>query len=315
MGTLAGVVAFAALLHGWDGPSKAIAALTEANLYAAPMEEANAAATGKLDPAMSASAQIEAVPPTMQMHAVPEKEHFTVEISNTGKVFEVHLGGPAGEPDTDSYRALRHELRCQRSGAESPIDPRLIEILHQISLSTGQRIQVVSAFRGPTKPGDFNYHTRGMAADIRVPGVTTEDLRDLAKSLGATGVGYYPTVQFVHVDVRGTPYFWTDTSGHGEHNHNNAEAIADSNDSAEAAGGEVAQADESAAATQSEVSPEVAAILRPPGMDTSANVAPVVPLAVPTAAAMVVPASVPAAPRAKAAPGEVETANLPAKSR
>jgi hypothetical protein len=39
-----------------------------------------------------------------------------------------------------------------------------------------------------------------------------------------------------------------------------------------------------------------------------------VPLAVPTAAAMVVPAAALAAPRAKAAP-DVEPANLPAKPR
>lgn len=309
---IAGVLAIAgaaAAIHSYDGPAKARAALSQANLYAE-MEESHHDEQLAGNPALSASAQIEAVPPTVQMFAVPEKEHFTVEISNTGKVIEVRLGGPAGEPDEESYRALRHELRCQRSGAENPVDPRLIEILHQIALSTGQRIQVVSAFRAPGKIGDFNYHVRGMAADIRVPGVSTEDLRDLAKSLGATGVGYYPTVQFVHVDVRGTPYFWTDTSGHGDHNHNSNEATADNAEPVGPAEGQAAPA----AATPTEVSAEVAAILRPPGMDTSANVAPVVPLAVPTAAAMVVPAAAPAGPRAKTAP-DVEPANLPAKPR
>jgi hypothetical protein len=59
-----------------------------------------------------------------------------------------------------------------------------------------------------------------MAVDIRVPGLTTEEVRDLARRLGATGVGYYPTVQFVHVDVRPVPYFWTDSSGHNESGHN-----------------------------------------------------------------------------------------------
>jgi uncharacterized protein YcbK (DUF882 family) len=148
--------------------------------------------------------------------AAPEAEQFTVEIANTGQVVEVKLDGPAGEPDEESYRALRHALRCQRTGAENPIDPRLLELLHQISVTAHERIQVVSAFRAPVHPGDLNYHVRGMAADIRVPGLSTAELRDLAKSLGATGVGYYPTVQFVHVDVREMPYFWTDTSGHND---------------------------------------------------------------------------------------------------
>jgi hypothetical protein len=64
-----------------------------------------------------------------------------------------------------------------------------------------------------------------MAADIRVPGLSTAELRDLARAVGATGVGYYPTVQFVHVDVRPVPYFWTDTSGHGDRNHGDEERV------------------------------------------------------------------------------------------
>jgi len=306
LAAIVAVSALATMLSRWGGPAKALAALSSANLYAEPMVDSHDHASAKGDPALSGSAHVEAVPPTAQMYAVPEKEHFTVEIFNTGKIIQVHLGGPGGEPDQESYRALRHELRCQRSGAESPIDPRLIEILHQIALSTGQRIQVVSAFRGLGRSGDFNYHTKGMAADIKVPGVTTEDLRDLAKSLGATGVGYYPTVQFVHVDVRGTPYFWTDTSGHGEQSHSHEGfATAEPNESAEPSGPATPQVAEPAPAG-AELSAEVAAILRPPGVDTSANIAPVPPLVVPTAAPMVVPAAGPASPRAKIEPASLK---------
>jgi uncharacterized protein YcbK (DUF882 family) len=294
-------------VNGWGGPQKALAALSAANIYATHDDNGRDDAPARNEAALAASAQVEAVPPTMQMQAVPEGEHFTVEISNTGKVIEVYLKGPAGEPDEASYRALRHELRCQRSGAESPIDPRMVEILHQISLSTGQRIQVVSAFRGPTKPGDFNYHTRGMAADIRVPGVETADLRDLARSLGATGVGYYPTVQFVHVDVRSVPYFWTDSSGHGDH----------SRDEDRAGAPEIAEAAESVPAPQgggNVVSAEVAAILRPPGGE--APLSPTAPaIAAPSLLApLIVPAAVTSAPRAKAAGTADGPQTIPAKA-
>jgi uncharacterized protein YcbK (DUF882 family) len=306
LGIVAAVSALVTMFNGWGGPAKALAALSSANLYAAPMEETHVQPPAK-DPALSASAHLETLAPTAQIPALPEKEHFTVEIYNTGKMVQVHLGGPGNEPDEASYRALRHELRCQRSGAESPIDPRLIEILHQIALSTGQRIQVVSAFRGLGPSGDFNYHVRGMAADIKVPGVSTEDLRDLAKSLGATGVGYYPTVQFVHVDVRQTPYFWTDTSGHGEHGHAIAGFVnaAEANENAAPPAAEPAPPSESPGAGP-ELSAEVAAILRPPGVDISANVVPVAPPVVPTAAPMVVPASAPASPRAKVEPASLK---------
>jgi uncharacterized protein YcbK (DUF882 family) len=145
----------------------------------------------------------------------PEPERFVVEVVNTGKTVEVVCAGRAGEPDDDSYRALRHELRSS-GGAESPLDPRLVELLHQVAKRTHGSVQVLSAFRPPKTTHDHNYHTRGMAADIRVAGMSTARLRDLARSLGAPGVGYYPTSQFVHVDMRDGHYEWTDTSGPGQ---------------------------------------------------------------------------------------------------
>jgi uncharacterized protein YcbK (DUF882 family) len=150
----------------------------------------------------------------------PEPDHFTVEVVNTGKTVDVVCAGRAGEPDDDSYRALRHELRSS-GGAESPLDPRLVELLHQIAKRTGGSVQVLSAFRPPKTTHDHNYHTRGMAADVRVAGMGTAHLRDLARSLGAQGVGYYPTSHFVHVDVREGHYEWTDTSGPGQNNDDN----------------------------------------------------------------------------------------------
>jgi len=41
----------------------------------------------------------------------------------------------------------------------------------------------------------------GHAIDLRVPGVSTVQVRNTALSLRAGGVGYYPVSQFVHVDV------------------------------------------------------------------------------------------------------------------
>ena len=138
-------------------------------------------------------------------------DHFTVDVVSTGKSVEVALKGPANEPDEESYRALRHELRSS-TGAESPIDPRLVEVLHQIAKHAKGSVQVLGAFRGP-RSSELDYHARGMAADIRVADMTGEALRDLARSVGATGVGYYPASQFVHVDVREQPSYWTEAPG------------------------------------------------------------------------------------------------------
>ncbi|MGA8310925.1 MAG: DUF882 domain-containing protein [Terriglobales bacterium] len=44
-------------------------------------------------------------------------------------------------------------------------------------------------------------HMQGEAIDIRIPGIATSKLRDVALSLHRGGVGFYPQSEFVHVDV------------------------------------------------------------------------------------------------------------------
>jgi uncharacterized protein YcbK (DUF882 family) len=131
--------------------------------------------------------------PRLQADAVPEGEHFTIEVANTHKVVKLNLTGPAGEPDRESYRALRHELRCLRTGAESPIDPRLIELLHQIALESGRdRSSGVSSSRSSSRR---QLPHKGMAADIRVAGLTMAELRDLARSVLAASATIHRPVR------------------------------------------------------------------------------------------------------------------------
>jgi uncharacterized protein YcbK (DUF882 family) len=139
-----------------------------------------------------------------------EKGHFVIESANNGEQIRMTFDLATGDMDADSYLAFRHLMRCRRTGAEVPIDPRLIELLWRISHRTGQKILLISGYRAPAYAAPASYHVRGMAADIRVPGMTALMVRDLARALGAHGIGYYPRSQFVHVDVREEPYYWTD---------------------------------------------------------------------------------------------------------
>jgi uncharacterized protein YcbK (DUF882 family) len=144
-------------------------------------------------------------------HPTGKKGHFVLELVNTGETIDVTLDLASGEVEAQSYRTLRHLMRCQRTGAETPLDPRLIELLYRISQRTRQKIQIVSGFRAPMfSLATLSYHTRGMAADIRIPGMTPLMVRDLARSMGVKGIGYYPVSQFVHVDVRDEHMEWTD---------------------------------------------------------------------------------------------------------
>ncbi len=51
---------------------------------------------------------------------------------------------------------------------------------------------------GTTNAALHSQHIEAKALDIRVPGVAAPVLRDVALSLDAGGVGYYPKSQFVH---------------------------------------------------------------------------------------------------------------------
>ena len=123
--------------------------------------------------------------------------------ANTGEEVEVALNLSTGEVDAAGYVRLRHMMRCLRTTAETPIDPRLIDLLYRIAQRTRQKLILVSGFRAPMfSLATLSYHTRGMAADIRIPGMTPLMARDLAESMGVHGLGYYPVSGFIHVDVR-----------------------------------------------------------------------------------------------------------------
>lgn len=78
----------------------------------------------------------------------------------------------------------------------------------------GKPIEIVSGYRPDERESSRHHHAR--ALDIRIPGVRRERLRDAARRLPATGVGYYPNNVFVHIDVREERGYWVDRSGPGE---------------------------------------------------------------------------------------------------
>ena len=136
---------------------------------------------------------------------------FVVQSANNGEEVTVAVNLSTGEVEASGYKRLRHLMRCLRTGAETPVDPRLIDLLYRISQRTGQKIVLVSGFRAPMfSLATLSYHTRGMAADIRIPGMTPLMVRDLAESMGVGGIGYYPVSGFVHVDVREEKGRWID---------------------------------------------------------------------------------------------------------
>lgn len=124
---------------------------------------------------------------------------------------------------------LNHFLRDHRTADVSHYDPKEFDLLHNLLTRLGQPAGTVNVVCGYRTPWSNNFlrtrsahtgvaknsqHTLAKAIDIRIPGVATRKLRDIALTLGAGGVGYYPASQFVHVDV-GPVRHWS-FGGRGE---------------------------------------------------------------------------------------------------
>jgi uncharacterized protein YcbK (DUF882 family) len=116
--------------------------------------------------------------------------------------------------DPAVLRRLEYFLRDHRTGRVHPYDPRVFDLLHDLTGSLGRpgaEIDVVCGYRTrwsnnylrshSSAVAGHSLHMQAMAIDIRVPGVETAQLRDAALSLHRGGVGYYRREQFVHVDV------------------------------------------------------------------------------------------------------------------
>lgn len=131
---------------------------------------------------------------------------------HTGDVFdEVYWEKGAYVPD--ALASAKHALRDWRNGEEHFMDPKLFDVLHNISLKleTSQPFQIISGYRSPQTNAmmhersagvaSHSQHMLGKASDIRVAGVELTHLHNAALSLQAGGVGFYPVSNFVHVDV------------------------------------------------------------------------------------------------------------------
>jgi len=114
---------------------------------------------------------------------------------------------------------IDHLMRDMRSGTTTPMARELLDLLHavQTKLRLREPFHVISAFRTRKSNEHLrkqgwaasknSYHIHGKAVDIRHPEVATADLRKSAFALKQGGVGYYPRLNFVHLDI-GPVRYW-----------------------------------------------------------------------------------------------------------
>jgi len=139
--------------------------------------------------------------------------HLRLYHTHTGERIDiVYRHGDSYLPEAEAQ--LDHFLRDHRSGEVKHYDPHVFDILSELTEAVGHpsaEINIICGYRTPWS-NEFlrskssgvaknSLHMQAHAIDIRIPGVSTERLRDAALALHEGGVGYYPRSAFVHVDT------------------------------------------------------------------------------------------------------------------
>ena len=113
------------------------------------------------------------------------------------------------------------EFACRDGSDPVFVDSELVRVLQSIRDHFGKPVVITSAYRTAAHNkavggAKYSQHCYGRAADIRVAGVTVEQLAAYAETLlpDTGGIGRYPVrsgrpTGWVHVDVRPNKSRWT----------------------------------------------------------------------------------------------------------
>lgn len=132
---------------------------------------------------------------------------------NTGEVLKPTTYWADGKYIPDALTDINYALRDYRSGEVYPIQPKVLDLVHQIGkkLETDCHFELYSGYRSPktnamlrkanSEVAAHSLHMEGEAVDITLPGKTLKQLYEASLDMHAGGVGYYPDADFLHVDI------------------------------------------------------------------------------------------------------------------
>lgn len=112
-----------------------------------------------------------------------------------------------------NFRA--REFACKDGSDPLFVDSELVRVLQAVRDHFGAPVVITSGYRTAAHNkavggAPYSQHCYGRAADIRVSGVSVEQLAAYAETLlpGTGGIGRYPAKGFVHLDVRKAKSRW-----------------------------------------------------------------------------------------------------------
>lgn len=147
-----------------------------------------------------------------------DKRRLKLRHLHTGELLDL-VYFKNGKYDAEALTTLSHYLRDHHDGTVHPIDPAVLDYLHDLSVKLGltRRIGIVCGYRSPqtnamlraksTGVAKRSLHMEGRAIDIRIPGMKVKTVAKVARSMKRGGVGSYSRSNFVHIDS-GKPRTW-----------------------------------------------------------------------------------------------------------
>ena len=105
------------------------------------------------------------------------------------------------------------EFACSDGSDPIFIAKELVDVLQKIRSHFGRAVTITSAYRTPNRNKavggtTYSQHLYGMAADIKINGISPKKVAEYAETLlpKKGGIGIYDT--FTHIDVRATKARW-----------------------------------------------------------------------------------------------------------
>jgi uncharacterized protein YcbK (DUF882 family) len=143
--------------------------------------------------------------------------HVHVFVPSSGAEVDVNIYNDDGSYNQAALAALDQLWMCRKTKEVRAVDPRLYEVLSTITDHFGKRVDLYSGFRFQQNEGSRHFHASAM--DVRIEGISFQELYDYAQTLdpGGMGIGRYPNMSFVHIDFRAPgerSVRWTDLSSH-----------------------------------------------------------------------------------------------------
>jgi uncharacterized protein YcbK (DUF882 family) len=153
------------------------------------------------------------------VHAATPVDWVEFHNTHTNEDLRITFRDAKGEFIPSALEQFNRILGDHRSHEQHVMDPQLLVLLVDLAASAevAPHYDIISGFRSSatneklrTNGGGQarnSQHIEGKAIDVRLKGVPTERLRDLARTLQRGGVGYYRKSDFVHVDTARVRYW------------------------------------------------------------------------------------------------------------